>query len=84
MTKKAIAWAKRVYPDVTEITQLQLANAYMSGVIKGTEDAKTRALEIVDEGYCEPFPLFAEESERLQSLKEEKEYYADYSDREER
>jgi len=45
-SNEAIAYARRVYPDVTEITQLQLANAYMSGVMKGTEDAKLRALEI--------------------------------------
>ena len=30
-TETAIDYAKRVYPDVSEITQLQIANAYLSG-----------------------------------------------------
>ncbi len=47
-TKQAIEWAKMCYPDVKEITQLQLANAYMSGIIKGSNDAQERALGIVN------------------------------------
>ena len=47
-SNEAIEWAKRVYPDVREITQLQLANAYMSGIMKGTSDAQESALKIVD------------------------------------
>ena len=46
-SKESIEWARRVYPDVREITQLQLANAYVSGIMKGTNDAQESALEIV-------------------------------------
>ncbi len=34
-TETAIEYAKRVYPDVSEITQLQIANAYLSGATEG-------------------------------------------------
>ena len=34
-TETAIQYAKRVYPDVSEITQLQIANAYLSGATEG-------------------------------------------------
>ncbi len=37
---------------------------------------------IVDDEYTEPFPLFAEESERIQARKEKEERFADYSDQE--
>ena len=46
-SNEAIEWARRVYPDVREITQLQLANAYMSGIMKGTSDAQESALNII-------------------------------------
>ena len=40
-------------------------------------------VEIVnDEDFTEPFPLFAEESERIQARKEKEERFADYSDQE--
>ncbi len=68
-TSEAIEWAKRVYPDVGEIRQLQLANAYRSGESKGIHETQMRALDIVnniiDKEEDEAFPSFAEESIRL-------------------
>ena len=34
-TEEAIEYAKRVYPYVSEIIQLQIANAYLSGATEG-------------------------------------------------
>ncbi len=53
---------------------------------KGQSDAYDEVMqdmeEIVGDEPTESFPLFAEESIRLQKQKEEKEHYADYSDQE--
>jgi len=34
-TEKAIAYAKRVYPNVTKTVQLQIASAYIAGATEG-------------------------------------------------
>ncbi len=47
-TNEAINWAKRVYPDVGEITQLQLASAYMAGMNEGIRETQIRALNIIN------------------------------------
>ena len=62
-TETAIEYAKRVYPNVSEITQLQIANAYLSGATEGMRLAteKFKGADIMDEEETEPFPQFAEQ-----------------------
>jgi len=50
-----------------------------AGYMRGQSDTFKEVTEDIEEG----FPLFAEESIRIQKQKEEKEHYADYSDQEE-
>ena len=83
-TETAIAYAKRVYPNVTKTVQLQIASAYIAGATEGmrlTTEKFTKSddtPEFLKEGWIPTDVIHhgctGEKMEEVEELVEDKEY----------